>query len=123
MDYVHIRYLVGSIKDWKALMAEAFRVCKPGGWVESLEPSSILTSDDGTVTKDTSIYKWGEFFVEGGKKLGASFTVYEDETIRKSMEAAGFVDFGQYELKVRLRTNTFLRGSPYHSFYLSFPAG
>ncbi|QGI88814.1 hypothetical protein CEK26_000029 [Fusarium fujikuroi] len=47
-DYVHMRYMYGSISDWSALFKEAFRVCKPGGWVESYEASPRMESDDGT---------------------------------------------------------------------------
>ncbi|KAK7430462.1 hypothetical protein QQZ08_002981 [Neonectria magnoliae] len=30
-DYVHMRYLFGSIKNWNDLFNNAYRVCKPGG--------------------------------------------------------------------------------------------
>ena len=33
-DYIHIRDLHGSIRDWSKFMKEAFRCCKPGGLVE-----------------------------------------------------------------------------------------
>ncbi|RSL39382.1 hypothetical protein CEP53_014094 [Fusarium sp. AF-6] len=99
IDYIHIRWLVGSIKDWGALFSEAFRCCKPGGWVESYETSSAITSDDDTVKDDSAMGQWGKFFVEGGKKLGATFTVVEDDTQKKEMEKAGFVDIHEFEFK------------------------
>jgi hypothetical protein len=46
--------------------------------------------------------QWGKFFVEGGKKLGATFTVVEDDTQKKEMEKAGFVDIHEFEFKVSL---------------------
>lgn len=33
LDFVHIRYLAGSIQDWPALFREAYRCTKPGGWI------------------------------------------------------------------------------------------
>ncbi len=33
-DLVHIRGLAGAFTDWKAMYREAWRHCKPGGWVE-----------------------------------------------------------------------------------------
>ena len=33
-DYIHVRDLHGSIRDWSKFMNEAFRCCKPGGLVE-----------------------------------------------------------------------------------------
>lgn len=100
-DYVHMRWLLGSIQDWDALLQQAYRVLKPGGWVESLETSAIVRSDDGTVTETSALGQWGKFFLNGGKKIGRSFTVIEDETQRKSIEAAGFVDIQEFNFKVR----------------------
>jgi len=34
-DFVHVRYLYGSIPDWDALFKEAYWVIKPDGWIES----------------------------------------------------------------------------------------
>ena len=101
-DYIHIRWLVGAIPDWYSFYAEAYKTCKPGGWVESHEPSGIITSDDGTVEENSALDQWGKIFIEGAKKLGVSFSVYEQDLQRKAMEAAGFVDIEQFEYKVCL---------------------
>lgn len=95
-----MRWLVGSIADWPALLKEAYRCLKPGGYFESSEPSSRLESDDGTVADDSAMIQCGHFFVEGGKTIGRSFTVFEEETQRKSMEEAGFVDIQEKIFKV-----------------------
>ncbi|KAH6608300.1 hypothetical protein Trco_004613, partial [Trichoderma cornu-damae] len=99
-DYVHMRWLVGSIQDWNALMQKAYRVLRPGGYIESLETSAIMSSDDGTVTETCAMGQWGKLFVSGGKKIGRPFTVVEDGTQRKSMEAAGFVDVEEFNFKM-----------------------
>lgn len=99
-DYVHMRWLIGSIQDWDALLQQAYRVLRPGGYIESLETSAIMTSDDGTVTETCAMGQWGKIFITGGKKIGRSFSVLEDETQRKSMEAAGFVDIQEFNFKV-----------------------
>ncbi|KAH7241257.1 S-adenosyl-L-methionine-dependent methyltransferase [Fusarium tricinctum] len=99
VDYIHIRWLVGAIPDWYGFFTEAYKTCKPGGWVESHEPSGIITSDDDTVKENSALDQWGKIFIEGGKKLGNSFEVYEHELQRKAMEAAGFVDIQQFEYK------------------------
>ena len=97
-----MRWLTGSIPDWNALFAEAYETCKPGGWVESFEPSSILESDHGPVPEDSAVGQWGKFFIEGSATTGRSFTVVEDELQRKGMEAAGFVDIGEFSFKVSI---------------------
>ncbi|KAL2669986.1 hypothetical protein Neosp_014865 [[Neocosmospora] mangrovei] len=98
-DYVHMRWLMGSIRDWDFLSSEAFRVCKPGGWVESHEASSNIDSDDNTVDGNSAMGQWGKLFIEGSKKIGTSFTVVEDGTQRKALEKAGFINIQEFDFK------------------------
>lgn len=92
---------MGSIRDWNFLSSEAFRVCKPGGWVESHEASSNINSDDNTVDGNSAMGQWGKLFIEGSKKIGTSFTVVEDGTQRKALEKAGFINIQEFDFKVR----------------------
>jgi len=101
-DYVHMRYLFGSITDWNALFENAYRVCKPGGWVESYEPTCNAESDDGTVPPGSAHSEWGKFFVEGAKKMGRSCTIVEDDIQIEAMKNAGFVDIKYVDKKVPL---------------------
>ncbi|EGO58690.1 hypothetical protein NEUTE1DRAFT_120669 [Neurospora tetrasperma FGSC 2508] len=91
-DFIHMRMLAGVVTDWDKLFRNAFRCCKPGGYVESLGSGIHFLSDDGSVKEGTAMHQWGKVFGEAGKKLGRPFTVYEDDLQRKGMEAAGFVD-------------------------------
>ncbi|KAH7625167.1 S-adenosyl-L-methionine-dependent methyltransferase [Sordaria sp. MPI-SDFR-AT-0083] len=67
-DFINMRMLIGVVQDWHALFRQAYRTCKPGGYVESFVCSCHFVSDDGT------------------------FDPYEEGLQRKGMEAAGFVD-------------------------------
>ncbi|KAF5004806.1 hypothetical protein FDECE_8705 [Fusarium decemcellulare] len=98
-DFVHMRYLYGSIGDWSALFKEAYRACKSGGWVESFEASPRMESDDGTVTERCAINEWGKFFIEGGRKLGRPFTIIDEDLQQRYMEEAGFVDIKTWDFK------------------------
>ncbi|KAK7720976.1 hypothetical protein SLS64_001269 [Diaporthe eres] len=98
-DYVHIRYLVGSIVDWPALFKEAYNALKPGAWLESFEGSPHMISDDGSVAEKSAISQWGKFFEEGGRTLGRTFMVVDTGIQRKAMEEAGFVDIQEWEFK------------------------
>lgn len=95
-----MRWLLGSVKDWGELFKQAYRILKPGGYIESFEPNSALKSDDGTVRDTDAIAQWGKIFAEGGRKIGQVFTVYDDGLQRKGIEAAGFVDVQEHEFKV-----------------------
>ncbi|KAH7140367.1 S-adenosyl-L-methionine-dependent methyltransferase [Dactylonectria estremocensis] len=100
LDYVHIRWLVGSIADWPQLFKEAYRCLKPGGYLESHEALSRMDCDDGSITEKSAMHQWGKFFVKGGQKIGRSFTIVEDGVQKKSMEDAGFTDITEHDFKV-----------------------
>lgn len=96
-----MRWLTGSIPDWDAHFQEAYKALKPGGWVQSYEPSSSYRSDHVEITEDTALWKWGGYFaVQGSKLLGRSFKAVEDNLPRKAMEVAGFVDINEHFFKV-----------------------
>lgn len=98
-DFVHLRYLFGAIADWGALFKEAFRVCKPGGWVESCEVDPVFLSDDGTTDKEWGIKMWNSLYREGGKKFGRSFCVVEEDLQMPAFKEAGFVDIQHVDYK------------------------
>jgi len=87
-----MKFLNGSIPDWDFLIQEAFRCLKPGGYLESMEPSTVIQSDDGSVNENTAFSQWGKIFIAGGKKSGRSFSIVEDEVIENAMRRAGFKD-------------------------------
>ncbi|KAL2132739.1 hypothetical protein VTI74DRAFT_3422 [Chaetomium olivicolor] len=91
-DFIHVRMLLGNIISWRKLFAEAFRCCKPGGWVESHEASFRWRSDVQEVPEDSPMGQMSKVFWEGGKKFGRTFRVVDDDLQQKYMEEAGFVD-------------------------------
>ncbi|KAL6408436.1 hypothetical protein AUP68_08293 [Ilyonectria robusta] len=102
LDYVHIRFLSGCIADWTALFKQAYKCLKPGGIIETMEPSANIESDDGTVEESSAMGQWGKIFIEGGQKIGRTFTVFQDNVQSKSLEEAGFVDLHEHQYKVRI---------------------
>lgn len=100
-DYVHLRWLEGSIVDWNALYKEAYKTLKPGGWVETHEPSVEIVSDDNSVTPKTALGQWGQIFLEGGRKLGRTFDIIKPQLQRKGLEEAGFINIQEADLTVR----------------------
>ena len=99
-DFIHMRYLFGSVGDWSALFREAFSACAPGGWVESLEVEVDYVSDDGTVKPDSAMAMWGRMCREAGPKMGRPFTILRDRLQRKGMEEAGFTNIHEVDRKV-----------------------
>ncbi|KAF5021876.1 hypothetical protein F66182_6067 [Fusarium sp. NRRL 66182] len=99
-DFIHIRYLFGSVQDWNALFKEAYRHCKPGGWIQSCEIDPPFYSDDGSVDDDYGIQTWNELVREGGKRTGRSFCVVEEGLQVPGIKATGFVDIQEANYKV-----------------------
>jgi ubiquinone/menaquinone biosynthesis C-methylase UbiE len=99
IDFIHMRWLVGSIADWTALFKEAYRALRPGGYLESHEPSSGFENEGEPLDESSALSQWGKIFVTGGIKLGRSFTLFQDQIQRKAMEDAGFVEIEERDIK------------------------
>lgn len=113
--------MVGSITDWHALFKEAYRCLKPGGWFESYEGSPSLNCDNDTIPPTSAMGQWGPLFINGGRQVGRSFTVVEDEIQRAAMEAAGFVDIQEKTTKVCI-VSSHLQKKPITDFFFRSPA-
>ncbi|KAN0115360.1 SAM dependent methyltransferase [Hyaloscypha variabilis] len=92
-DFIHIRSLFGSIEDWPALYRQAYKHLKPGGYIEHVEISIDIRSDDGTVTPDSPLRKFTELFVEAGNVTGCTFCIFD--TMGDMIAATGFENIEQ----------------------------
>ncbi|KAA8630562.1 hypothetical protein SMACR_08784 [Sordaria macrospora] len=102
--FIHTRMLIGVVTDWHALLCNAFRCLKPGGYVESMVSSAYFHSDDGTVKEGSALSQYHTIFWEAGKKMGRVFKVFEDDLQRKGMEDAGFVDITVQDVNIPFGT-------------------
>lgn len=102
-DYIHLRWLVGSVTDWNALMEQAYRVLKPGGWIETYECDGAFFSEDGTAHDGTALGRWYYIFSEGAKKMGsnAPFDPVSRSLNKIAIEKAGFTNINEKRFKVR----------------------
>ncbi|KAK3400626.1 S-adenosyl-L-methionine-dependent methyltransferase [Sordaria brevicollis] len=91
-DFIHIRWLTGSIKDWTALYKEAYRCLKPGGWIEHLETEGHVDSEDGTIHDKTALSQWDVIWKEGGRRSGNPVEILEKNLQARGMEEAGFTN-------------------------------
>lgn len=106
-DYIHIRWLIGSVSDWEAVFTEAYKALKPGGYLESFEGAAIVESDDNTVSETSALGQWGKLFINFGESIGRPFTIVPDEVQKKAMQAAGFVEIDEANYKVRASKSSF----------------
>ncbi|CAI9627888.1 unnamed protein product [Alternaria alternata] len=89
-DFIHMRSLYGCVANWATFYREALDALQPGGYVEQLEISVVLKSDDGTVTSGSIFDRWGKISLELGDKFGKSLRTVDES--RAGLEAAGFVN-------------------------------
>ncbi|RTE78702.1 hypothetical protein BHE90_006787 [Fusarium euwallaceae] len=98
-DFVHIRALYGSIPDWVSLYKKAFNHLKPGGWIQDLEMDVKIESDHVEFPPDHIFNQWASLFYEGGGKMGRSFAVAQNHTMRDNLISAGFIDVSEKKVK------------------------
>ena len=98
-DFIHVRFLSGCIEDWPKFYREAFRCCKPSGWIEHQEPSLLWHLEGQEVPDDSAMGQWGKVFHEGGRKSGRTFTLVDENLQQKYIQEAGFVDITVKDIK------------------------
>ena len=89
LDFVHIRGLFGSISDWPALYKQAYGHLKPGGYIEHIEISIDVKSDDATVKPDNPLVTLSDFFTTAGRITGQTFRI--SDHMKQDIQDAGFV--------------------------------
>ena len=99
-DYIHMRYLFGSISDWDRLFEQAYRALKPGGWIETFDADAGLFSEDNTVAENSALDTWGKVFREAGKKFGRTFYPIEENVQVPGLEKAGFKNLDVWDFNV-----------------------
>jgi hypothetical protein len=84
------------------MFEQAYRCLKPGGIIETMEPSAYMESDDNSIAETDAMGQWGKIFVQGGQKMGRTFTVFQDKIQNTALEAAGFVDLHEHKYRVSI---------------------
>ncbi|KAK3946697.1 S-adenosyl-L-methionine-dependent methyltransferase [Pseudoneurospora amorphoporcata] len=91
-DYIHMRWLTGTTKDWTAAYKEAYRCLKPGGWIEHIDASGTIYSEDNTINEKNAMVQWGKIWQEAGRKSGNPVDLLERNLQEQGMKEAGFVN-------------------------------
>jgi cyclopropane fatty-acyl-phospholipid synthase-like methyltransferase len=91
-DYIYTRFMTVSFANWPRFFDQSFTNLNTGGWIEVLD---ILppTSDDGTMSPDTALYRWSNLLLESTQKIGRPFG--GTSSLKSQMEAAGFKNVSQ----------------------------
>lgn len=89
-DFVHLRGLVGAIRDWPFLYAQVYRCLKPGGWFEHRDFSVEPQSETGSLPEQSPLRSWQDVLAAASRKSGKTFRVVDDSANVAWFKAAGF---------------------------------
>ncbi|KAF4987147.1 hypothetical protein FGRMN_10531 [Fusarium graminum] len=97
-DYIHCRYMAGSIKDWPRLLKQAYANLKPGGYIELQETANTLYSEDDTLKSDNPLVEMMDHLKAACEKIGR--TMDPAPSFRQWVEESGFVDIKEERHKL-----------------------
>lgn len=89
-DYVHCRYMAGSIKDWPRLVGQIHEHLAPGGWVEFQESANTLYSQDGPLAQDNAMVRMMDGLMQACERIGR--TMDPAPEMERWVREAGFVN-------------------------------
>ncbi|RSL54844.1 hypothetical protein CEP54_009691 [Fusarium duplospermum] len=101
-DFIYLRAMTGSIRNWPRFFEKAYKNLSPGGFIELMDPIYPVTSDDDTVSKDSAVYKWSSLMNEAATKIGSGLDSglrYKEQLIE-----AGFVNVVETPYKWPMNT-------------------
>ncbi|CAG7956921.1 unnamed protein product [Penicillium salamii] len=99
-DFIHLRLLLGAFtpEGWDELYKKCYDALTPGAWIEQVELDVRLYSDDNTLKEDSYMGGWGNNFIGCSERSGRSLLT--QESMRGTMEKAGFVDVHEVLYKI-----------------------
>ncbi|KAG6058366.1 hypothetical protein E4U17_000080 [Claviceps sp. LM77 group G4] len=71
-DYIHLRYTVTCFDSTPEVLRRAFKLLRPGGWIEFYDPNHVYLPVDRPL-EGTALGKWMSSVVEGARRVGRDF--------------------------------------------------
>ncbi|KAK1839291.1 methyltransferase domain-containing protein [Colletotrichum chrysophilum] len=69
-DFIHVRYMACSLRDWPAFVGRVYDNLEPNGWAEFSDMSVLYACDDGTLTEEHALMRWDRLFMQACDMLG-----------------------------------------------------
>jgi ubiquinone/menaquinone biosynthesis C-methylase UbiE len=104
-DFIHWRALLTCFSDPRSVIAQAYKQCTPGGYLELQDADFPFHCSDDTFA-GTALESWTKGCVEAGIKMGRPWT--NTPNLKRWMEEAGFEDVK--EKIFHIPTNTWPKG-------------
>ncbi|KAE8385903.1 S-adenosyl-L-methionine-dependent methyltransferase [Aspergillus alliaceus] len=101
-DFIHCRYMAGSIRDWPRLIRQCYENLEPGGYLELQEATNTLYAEDGTLPPDCYTVTMLDALKEACLRIGQ--TMDPAPHMRGWVEDAGFTLVDESRFKLPLGT-------------------
>lgn len=89
-DFIHSRYMLGSIQDWPKLLRQSYENLAPGGWIELQDFNTLAYSEDGSAQDDNKIIEFCRVFNAACDKIGRHGS--PGQYLKGWIEEAGFIN-------------------------------
>ncbi|KAG0131899.1 S-adenosyl-L-methionine-dependent methyltransferase [Tuber indicum] len=101
-DYIHTRYMIGSIQDWPKLLRQAYDFSKPGGYVELQEINCDLYTDDNSLPPDSAARRWSMLMADASRKNNRPIDIGAE--LQPFVVEAGFINVCREVYKLPLNS-------------------
>ena len=95
-DFIYSRMMTAALASFPRFFEQAYENLAPGGWIE-LADICPITSDDGTLSEETSTHKWVTQLLDGTRVIGRPFDGAFQ--YKEQLEAKGFINVQQHVFK------------------------
>ncbi|WQF89507.1 Putative S-adenosyl-L-methionine-dependent methyltransferase superfamily [Colletotrichum destructivum] len=89
-DYIHLRFMNGSLADWKKTVTKAYDNLVPGGYLEIQDNDCVFTADDDTLPPEKPLAEFGRLIREAAQKFGRAFVPCPE--LKNLLAEIGFED-------------------------------
>ncbi|KAJ5378717.1 hypothetical protein N7509_011836 [Penicillium cosmopolitanum] len=98
-DLIHFRVIQCAFtpEETEHLLKQCYDNLEPGGWIEHLELHPNVYCDDDSIPKDNTLFTVGPTWDAAGDESGRPMNIIE--TMRESIEKAGFIDVHEINSK------------------------
>lgn len=97
-DFIHCRYMAGSIKDWPRLIRQCYDNLKPGGWLELQESVNVMYSEDGSLKPDSYMVRLMDGLIKACNKIGR--TMDPAPSMEGWVKEAGFSKIQKHRFRI-----------------------
>lgn len=91
-DLIHLRFVVGTLRNIPETLTRCFEHAKPGGWIEIQDTHVVPKCDDGTMKENDYLYCFYDLLHQALGKAGMNPHCHRN--MGQYLKDAGFTDVG-----------------------------